>query len=120
VALYNAALTPAQIASHFAIASTGCAPRTSPYSQAISSTPGVVSYWRLGEATGSTACDSAGSNPGTYQSGTMLGQPGALVNDPDAAVHLNGTSGWVSVPAANSLNVGDRFTIEAWVRRERT
>jgi hypothetical protein len=76
-----------------------------------------VSYWRLGESSGTVACDSAGSNSGVYQTGTTLGQPGAIANDPDTAVAFNGTSGWVQVPGSSSLNVGDRFSIEAWVRR---
>jgi hypothetical protein len=61
-----------------------------------------------------------GSNPGTYQSGSTLGQPGAIAGDSDTAARFNGTTGWVSVPSSSSLNVGDQFTIEAWVRRERT
>jgi len=42
---------------------------------------------------------------------------GALASDPDTAVGFDGGSGWVSVPAASSLNVGDRFSIEGWVKR---
>ncbi|MGI8631604.1 MAG: LamG domain-containing protein [Solirubrobacterales bacterium] len=33
---------------------------------------------------------------------------------------LDGRSGYVSVPHEPSLNVGDAFTLEAWVRRGRT
>jgi hypothetical protein len=46
-----------------------------------------------------------------------LGQPGALANDADTAVAFNGSSGKVDVPQQAALNVGDRFTIEAWVKR---
>ncbi|HMC68188.1 MAG TPA: LamG-like jellyroll fold domain-containing protein, partial [Mycobacteriales bacterium] len=98
-------------------ADAGCAPRSSAYSSAILSTAGLVSYWRLGESSGTVACDGAGSNNGVYQAGTTLGQPGAIVSDPDTAVALDGTAGWVQVPASSSLNVGDRFSIEAWVKR---
>jgi Concanavalin A-like lectin/glucanases superfamily/Calcineurin-like phosphoesterase len=117
----DVALTANQIANHYAIATTvACAPLSSPYSQAVSSTAGVVSYWRLGEASGSTACDSVGSNPGTYQPGTTLGKPGAIAGDPDTSVGFDGSTGSVSVPSASTLNLGDRFTIEAWVKRQRT
>ena len=98
-------------------ADAGCAPRSSAYSSAILSTAGLVSYWRLGESSGTVACDGAGSNNGVYQAGTTLGQPGAIVSDPDTAVALDGAAGWVQVPASSSLNVGDRFSIEAWVKR---
>ena len=125
LALYNNALNASQIANHYSTATgggsgTACAPRVSPYSQLVSSTPGIVSYWRLGEASGSTVCDSVGSNPGSYRPGATLGVAGALAGDPDSAVALDGSNGSASVPATASLNVGDRFTIEAWVRRQRT
>jgi fibronectin type 3 domain-containing protein len=98
-------------------AAAGCAPRTSSYSSVVLGTPGVIGYWRLGEASGTVACDSKGANNGTYQSGTTLGQVGALTNDPDTAVAFNGSSGFVQVPYSSSLNVGDVFTVEAWIKR---
>src|SRR5436309_428613 len=98
-------------------AASGCSPRSSSYSATIIGTSGLIGYWRLGEASGAVACDSKGTNNGAYQSGTTLGQPGAIANDPDTAVAFNGTSGWVQVANDSSLNVGDRFSIEAWVKR---
>jgi hypothetical protein len=89
----------------------------SSYASAIGSTPGLVSYWRLGEPSGNPACDSFGSNAGSYQGGYSLGRVGALAGDPDTAVALDGSTGQVSVPHASSLDVGDSFTVEAWVRR---
>jgi acid phosphatase type 7 len=103
--------------SNQASAAVVCAPRQSSYSGVVSSTPGLVGYWRLGESSGTTACDSTGHDNGTYLTGTTLGVSGAISGDPDTAVTLNGSSGQVSVPAASSLNVGDNFTIEAWVKR---
>jgi hypothetical protein len=98
-------------------AAAGCAPRTSTYSSTVVATAGVIGYWRLGEASGTVACDSKGANNGSYESGTTLGQAGALTNDPDAAAAFNGSTGWVQVAQSSSLNVGDRFTVEAWVTR---
>lgn len=89
----------------------------SAYSAAVSGTPGLVSYWRLGELSGTTAADAAGLNNGTYQGGYTLGTTGAIQGDPDTAVTLNGTSGYVSVPDSSSLAVGDTFTIEGWIKR---
>src|SRR6266849_10213854 len=39
-----------------------------------------VAYWRLGETTGATAVDSAGTNPATVFGGVTLGQAGALAD----------------------------------------
>src|SRR2546423_13198425 len=90
---------------------------TSSYAGTITGTPGLVSYWRLGESSGTTACDSYGANAGTYQGGFTLGRVGAIAGDPDTAVELDGAGGTVSVSHSTSLDVGDSFTIEAWVKR---
>jgi hypothetical protein len=87
------------------------------YSNAITATGGLVSYWRLGESSGTAACDSWGSNAGGYQGGYTLGRLGAIAGEPNTAVGLDGASGTVSVPHSSSLDVGDTFTIEAWVKR---
>jgi hypothetical protein len=95
-----------------------CSPNASAYSSAVTTTAGLVAYFRLGEAAGSTvACPSVGSSTGSYVKGVSLGQPGALAGDPDTSAAFDGSSGYVSVPASSSLNVGDHFTIEAWVKR---
>jgi len=107
------AATAALVATAFGLATapvtnaaSGCSPRSSSYSATIIGTSGLIGYWRLGEASGAVACDSKGTNNGAYQSGTTLGQPGAIANDPDTAVAFNGTSGWVQVANDSSLNVG--------------
>lgn len=95
-----------------------CAPRSSSYSSAVSGTAGVAGYWRLGEGSGSVACDSsAGARNGSYQAGTTLSLAGALAGDPDTAAGFNGAGGWVSVPDSPAFASGDRFSVEAWVRR---
>jgi hypothetical protein len=87
------------------------------YGSAVLGTPGLLAYYRLGDPAGSTsACASAGPS-GSYVGGVTLGQPGALAGDPDTAAAFDGHSGYVSVPATSTLNVADRFTIEAWVKR---
>ena len=98
-----------------------CSAAQSAYSGVISSTAGLMGYWRLGESSGTTACDSTTQqNNGTYSGGFTLGAPGALQADPATAVSFDGLSGQMSVPAASSLNVGDTFSIEAWVERGRS
>jgi hypothetical protein len=94
-----------------------CSPVQSSYSGLVASTPGLVGYWRLGESSGTVACDYTAHDNGAYQGGVTLGLPGAISQDPDTAVGLDGSTGQVSVPASSTLNVGDAFTIEAWVKR---
>lgn len=73
---------------------------------------GPVRYYRLGEAAGTSAADS-GSNGanGTYVNTPTLGATGALTNDPDDAVTLNGTDEYVSVP---TLDLTGSYTVECW------
>ena len=90
----------------------------STYANAVRGTAGLVSYWRLGDASASAgACDSFGSNAGTYNGGVTPGQVGALNGDPDTAARLDGSTGNVSVPHTSSLDVGVDYTVEAWVKR---
>lgn len=107
-------------AEQSAASETLCSPRQSNYSRTIASTPGLIGYWRLGELSGTTACDYTGKDNGAYRGGFTLGASGAIAEDPDTALALDGSTGQVSVPSSTSLNVGDSFTIEAWVRRGRS
>lgn len=75
-----------------------------------------VSYFRLGELTGSTAVDEGGTSNGTYAGGYGLGAAGALANDPDTAVEFDGASARVNVPDAPALQLSTGVSIEAWVR----
>jgi hypothetical protein len=77
----------------------------------ITADPTLLAYWRLGEASGTTANDSAGSYNGMYVKGPGLGSPGAIANDPNTSVTLNGTSQRVTLPSLPSA--GD-FSIEGW------
>jgi acid phosphatase type 7 len=116
VTAYNSAGNES-IPSNEASTKVVCSPSQSSYSGVVSSTPGLIGYWRLGEPSGTVACDFTGHNNGSYVGGFTLGVPGAISGDPDTAVGLDGSTGQVSVPAAESLNVGDTFTIEGWVKR---
>lgn len=79
---------------------------------------GPVGYWRFGEPSGTTAIDSSpNGNDGAYLNGPILGVPGALIGDSDTAVHLDGVNDTVSVAHHSTLNVGNTFTVEGWLRR---
>jgi fibronectin type 3 domain-containing protein len=73
-----------------------------------------VGYWRFGEPAGSgIAADASPSlNGGVYTGGVTLGQPGAIIGDPDTAMTLDGSTGYFSsgVPQPSPTT----FTVEAW------
>ncbi|HEV8250104.1 MAG TPA: LamG-like jellyroll fold domain-containing protein, partial [Gaiellaceae bacterium] len=78
-------------------------------------------YWRLGEAAGSTtAADETGTNPGSYQGGVTLGQPGALTTGSNTSASFDGVDDTVTVPSSSSLNLTTAVTLEAWVKRTRS
>lgn len=80
-----------------------------------------VSYWRLGETSGTNAADEMGINAGTYNLGYTQNQTGAIQGDTDKAVLLNGTTGYINVPDHATLDLGDGpFTLEAWIKRAST
>jgi len=93
-----------------------CAPGYA-YGQSIASTPGLVGYWPLNDSSLARACDVTNSSPGTYSGGVVLGQPGPISGDPDTSASFDGSSGYMSANHTSALDVGDDFTIEAWVKR---
>lgn len=78
-----------------------------------------VGYWRLGESDPSMpAADATGNgNDGTYFGGVMLGQPGAIVGDPDTAAAFDGSSAFVDIPSTpgGTFDLTANFSLEAWV-----
>jgi hypothetical protein len=67
-------------------------------------------YWRLGDS-GATARDLTGRHEGEAEGGVTFGAPGALRNDSNTAVCLNGTDGRIDLgPLASPSSV------EVWVK----
>lgn len=87
----------------------------SAYREAVLATAGIVSLWGVDEAEGSAA-DSKGSNTGTYQGNPSRHQASILPNGEGFCVDLTPATQFVNVPHAASLNLGDIFTLEAWIR----
>ncbi|HTX45191.1 MAG TPA: LamG domain-containing protein, partial [Solirubrobacteraceae bacterium] len=85
-----------------------------PYPAAVEAS-GPVSYWRLGDQSGTTAVDQQGVNPGTYIGGYTLGQPGAAIGDPNTSVTFDGKTGYLNVPFSATLNPSTSWSVEAWV-----
>jgi acid phosphatase type 7 len=77
---------------------------------------GPRGYWRLGEASGTTAVSETASNAGTYTGGVTLAQPGSIAGDPNSAARLDGLDDHVRVPSATSLGPTAALSLETWVR----
>jgi|GEM_PF-2026252 len=75
-----------------------------------------LAYWRLGEASGSTAADASGNaRPGTLAGGMTLSAAGALQLDPDTAITFNGSSGWMDAGNAAAFQLSSG-TVECWFK----
>jgi acyl-CoA hydrolase len=114
VALYDKALTASQVAAQLAAAGPPAPVFTTPYPSAVAAAPGLLAFWRLGDASATTARDALGLSDGTYSaSGVSVGVVGAMAADPDPAARFDGTGGQIAVPAPpDSLD----FTVEGWQR----
>ena len=87
------------------------------YSQTILNTTGLVSYWRLGEPSGTNANDEIGTADGTYTNTPTLGAAGALSGDADTAATLTRTSSeYVRVPDGAVFDLGDVYSFEVWFK----
>ncbi len=73
-----------------------------------------VGLWLLNETQGTAAADSGGNAlNGTYTGGYTLNQPGPP--GVEAAVGLNGSSGYINLGAPAALNLTAAWHLEAWV-----
>ncbi|TMI97006.1 MAG: LamG domain-containing protein, partial [Bacillati bacterium ANGP1] len=92
------------------------------YSGAIlADTPNI--YYRLGESAGTVATDSSGNaHDATYAaSGVTLGVAGAIVNDTNTAITLDGTAGSVQETSGAGVPVGfANRSVEAWFKTTTT
>jgi hypothetical protein len=76
-----------------------------------------VGCWGFDETSGTTALDTSGhANNGTYFGGPALGATGVF----GTAVSMDGVNDYVRVPDSNSLDVGNAFTLEGWIKRAST
>jgi hypothetical protein len=76
-----------------------------------------LAYFRLGEASGTTAFDETCHFTASYEGSPQLGQSGAITADPNTAVAFDGTGTRVRIDdPAHQLDFagGAPFTVEAW------
>ncbi len=77
---------------------------------------GPSAYWRLGETSGNVAANAIGAPNGEYRGGVVLGEPGALSTDPNAAASFDGVDDTVRMPDAAALDPTGALSIEAWIK----
>jgi hypothetical protein len=73
-----------------------------------------LSYWRFGEASGANAADERGAHAGLYAGSYRVGVPGALRNDDDTAVDLDG--GYVTFGDVYGFAGTVPYSIELWAK----
>lgn len=73
-------------------------------------------YWRLGEASGTTAADSSGNGRSATYANVTLGATGLIANDSNTAATFNGTSSEVSRADETLFDLPGNFTLEAWIK----
>lgn len=117
VAVYNYALSAAQVAAHYALknASLGglCAGRETYASRVLRDGP--VGYWRLGEASGNFADSSGYGRTGTVVAGAPSRAVSGAIADGDGGIATT-ESDVVSCGAVGGL--GQRFTVECWLKKD--
>jgi hypothetical protein len=74
--------------------------------------PGPIAHWKLDEATGTTAVDSAGGHNGTTANTTWT------TGHVDGALEFNSSADSVTVPDAAELSITDELTITAWINKD--
>jgi hypothetical protein len=79
-----------------------------------------VAYWRLGEHKGPTALDATkNGHDGTFHGTPTYREAGAIKNDPDTAIKLDGLHSYVEAPDSRDFSQptsGQGLTVEAWIR----
>lgn len=86
------------------------------YSDEVLSESSLVSYWRLGEASGAFI-DSKGANDSVgVGAGITRGEVPLQVSDYDSSVGFNGSSGWIQIADHSSLQITGALSIEALFR----
>ena len=91
-----------------------------PYNNAVSSTPGLIDYWRLGESSGTTFANSVAGAPSATKtsnilnSGATLGVAGPLTLDSNTAVSFDGSND--DADAALNLSANSTLTLEFWLK----
>ncbi len=80
---------------------------------------GAAGYWKMDDASGSLTDVKGTNNIGPSGTIGAYGVPGLVQGSPGYAISLNG-SGYFAAMPTGALNLGDVFTLEAWIKRNST
>jgi PKD repeat protein len=99
--------------------STGTATQTitvrGPYNTAVSSTAGLIDYWRLGETSGTTLANSVeGAPSASAKNSPTLGVAGPLTVESNTAIGFNGFND--NATASLNLSGTQALTLEFWLK----
>ena len=75
-----------------------------------------TAFWRLNDAAGQPALDSAGFNDGVFSSSGVTYGASSIPGETGKAVALDGTSGRAIVPYSPALNPSGPLTVEFWIK----
>jgi hypothetical protein len=76
-----------------------------------------VSYWRLGETSGTIAGDDTVVGPGTFLGSPILGVPSLLFNDTaNTAIGFNGTTSDIRIGQTGAYDLTSAFSLESWIK----
>jgi YD repeat-containing protein len=89
----------------------------SSHSDTLLDTPGLLSYWRMGDATGPTIVDSKGTNNATAANGPVFGASGGVPGDSNTAISFDGVND--SARANLNLSGTSAVTVEFWLKWNR-
>jgi PKD repeat protein len=87
---------------------------TGSYPSRVLGTTGLVSYWRMGDSSGTTLTDTFGNSNATTAGSPTLNAPGAISGDSDPAVSFDGLDD--AATANLSLSGTSKVTVEFWMR----
>jgi hypothetical protein len=95
----------------------GTAVGSSPYAAAVQAIAGLQAYWRNGEASGNLADTTVNANTMTAVGTPTYSVAGALPSESNNAISLPQAAGsYFTCPSSASTNVGDTFSIVAWIK----
>lgn len=79
---------------------------------------GPRGYWRMNETSGLIQDSSGNANHAVAQGGTPIyrAESPIISDSTSRSIIFNGTSNWFGVLDHNTLDLGDVFTLEAWVK----
>jgi PKD repeat protein len=84
------------------------------YPSRVLGTNGLVSYWRMGDTSGTTLVDATGNSNATTTGAPTLGAQGVLSGDTDTAVRFDGVNDAAS--ANLNLTSTSQLTVEFWMK----